>query len=298
MIRGHSGMSLIELVIAMAVGAVMLTAVSYLAASTMRFFAQADRDGNISDIHESVKVTLTSKTQCTNNFLNIALTSSDVNGVPLTKISNFDQNSNITAALVETAKDYRGVTVSKLLLRPVAAAGTNLLIANLEINLKTSNGANEFTRVVPLYARMQNGKIKECWSKKEQQSANPTEANVVCEEVSSGAKRVYDPVLKKCVTGKAKWVVGDLRGASCPPGWQMPKDGGAYTACKGQVDPMYWDDPIAQVPVTLQDGTVLASSRAAIKHLVDNGSCVCAWADDLPAKSLTNANCQILCVER
>lgn len=300
--KNTSGMSLVELVIAMGVGAVMLTAVSYLASSTMSFFAQVDRTSNVSDMQEVLRLTLTSKSQCTSNFANIPLSANNLDGIPISRISNYDESGNMHSALIESSKDYRGISVSKILLKPIAEVGTDLLIANVEVTMKAAagvkNGISEFSRVTPLFVRLQGGKIKECWSKKDHQGSSQIEANTVCEESSLGAKSVYDPVTKTCVLGKAKWSAGSLNAGSCPVGTHLPKDSSPYTACRGYVDPLYWDDPASQISIEMQDGSILQSSRAPLKQSIVNGSCVCSWADDIPPASLTNASCQILCVER
>jgi hypothetical protein len=300
MMKSHAGMSIIELITAMGIGAVMLAALGFLASNTLGMFDHADKAANVNDTTEALRATLYSKVQCSNNFKNTPLTMADAaNGIPFTKISSFDATNAVNSSLVETGKDYRGVKVDSILLRPVAQTDTALFVANIEVTFSKSSGIkagfSNFVRVVPVFVRTFSGKVVDCWSKKEQQGTL-VEASIVCQVASNGVKTSYDPVSKTCVPEKGEWYTGSLTSASCPAGHKLPAGAGAFSNCRGNPVGANWVDPTASVPVVMADGSVTYSTRAPIIQNLVNGVCTCAWADDLPASSLVGATCDIYCV--
>ena len=300
MIKNRSGMSLIELVVALGIGAVMLTVMGLLASSTISMFSHADKNSNVSDLYEAVRATLASKSQCTDNLKSTAISLTNTDGVSLPQIGSYDLNNNLASPIIETTKQYQGITVSKILLKPIAQVTSDLLVANVEVTFDKSSGiqtgVSEFIRIIPIFAHIQAGQITDCWSKK--QEGISTDASMICEESSNGATSTYDPVTKTCVPDNGTWYAGSLTSATCPAGTKLLKDAGPYSACKGNVDPNYWDDPMEQVSVQMQDGSVTLATRTPMIQDLQNGTCLCHWASDLPATSLTNATCQILCFKK
>jgi prepilin-type N-terminal cleavage/methylation domain-containing protein len=301
--RNQKGMTLIEIVVTLGVASIVLGVLGSFAVSTMGMFDHSAKVLMAGEAFEDIRATMTAKAQCTANLAGKSFSATDPAGLVLQQIGNFDAAGTVVSTSAVVDKDYRGLKVTGLALKPVAQVGTNLIIGNLEISFKKSSGLksgfSDIVRVLPLFVRLNAGKITECWSKVEKPGVLDVAAatGTICSASSGGSTNTYDPVTGTCKVGNSQWIKGSLTSASCPAGMTVAPNPGAYSTCKGDVDGQVFQDPVAQVPVQLQNGMNIPSSRPALLQDYKNGACVCTWAQDLPASSLVGATCDILCVK-
>jgi hypothetical protein len=295
--KKNAGMSLVELIVAMGLGAVVLTTLGILATSTFGMFDHVEKVSMIGDTFEELKATLRGKNQCTKNLKDVALVMTNQAGASVNKIQSYDQNlTTVISTVLEKNKEDHGLLVKDIRLRPMIQVDSSLMVAKLEITfhkIARGNGLADIVRTIPLYARTQSGKVIECWSR---QDSGMADASQICKIISNGALDVFDDQTKKCKSGNGQWYDGNATTASCPAGTYLPPGAGADAFCNVNLPPGF-EDSFPTVPVSFTDGSTFTVGRSPVRPIISGGKCICDWAADLPDSSFATAKCQILCIK-
>lgn len=295
--RNNSGMSLIQLIIALGVASVMIIMMAHLSTSTFGMFQHIEKASMASDTFEEVKASLMSQKQCTLNLKGVSLSMNSPTGGAIDRLRNFDKDGNPTGNIAVTGVENRGLIVRSLRLRPVAKVDATLTVANLRMTFQKAGvnktGPGEFQRDLPIYARTQNDLVTECWGRKDQGTA---EANQVCVTISGGALDTFDIESGKCVLGNGEWFDGTPTSASCPAGTLMSPFARAETNCEGRM-PEGFVDPFPPTNVTMTDGSTQKAMRPFVLRELNGSTCTCDWAQDLPAATIALGKCRILCIK-
>jgi len=291
--KNNAGMTLIETVIVLGVAMVIVLTFGILAKDAYQVNGQAGNLSSMGDTYEVLRATLTSSLQCTKNFSGVGLDVTQPLGSVVQKISSFDISGSENSIVLQLAQNDHGLTVTGISIKPLAAVDTSLIVANLEITFQPASASNSIIRKIPFFAHVQDNKIVDCWSRKDQ---GEIEANQVCEIISNGVLNVYDPEQKKCVLQNGQWYDGILTSASCPSGTFLPANASQYTNCQAYFGSAFVDS-FPRTTITMSDGTIHVSVRSPVRVTLSGGQCLCDWATDLSPASLVGSTCRILCVK-
>lgn len=288
------GFSLIELIASMGIISILGLGIGYFMVYTYGSFQNIEKVSSVGDTYQQVRAALSSNKQCTANFAGVALTAAQTSPTVITKPISLYKNNVAQSPVLTPGETANGLRTETISLFPTVQIDLSLILADLKIvfkKIQKTPGPQTIVRSIPLFARVQDGKITECWSRQEK---GFLEGNQICLSTSGGALDTYDPVTKKCILGSARWFDGSINKATCPAGTFLPARATLDVNCRAVIPPGF-EDPNPGVEVQLQNGTTTTEQRNFVIMSLTGGSCLCDWATDLGAY-LSQVKCSIQCV--
>ncbi|MBC7369959.1 MAG: hypothetical protein H7326_00235 [Bdellovibrionaceae bacterium] len=241
-----------------------------------------------------MRLVLKESRQCSLNLKDTPLVPNTA-GQSVQQLNTYNPADQPIGKILAVGDSLKGFKVQDIFLVPVAAIDSGLMITELQVVLKKNSnfGGESFRRVFPLYARVQNGKLTECWQRL---SKGSIEANSICQSVSDGALNMASTG-STCTLANGKWFSGSPYSASCPAGTIMPINANDQSNCGIEFLPGFVD-PYLSTDVMMSDGTNFPHGRAAYRLALDLGAktCRCALATDLTAEQVNLVRCKILCL--
>jgi type II secretory pathway pseudopilin PulG len=290
------GFTLTEAIVAIGIVSGLMAVFSSFSTSTFGLFNNMEKSQAVAIAFEDIRLVIKNNQFCTLNLKGTALTMSQPTGAQVTQIRSFDKDLQPISIVAQIAQTNKGLTLSDMRLIPVAFVDDSLMVSNLEMTFLKSSGGHEqsVTRLIPVYARVQNGQVTQCWQRLDQ---GTVEANQACLVMSGGALNTFDIVTGECKLANGRWFKGTSRSATCPRGTYLPKGANAGGNCAFETGPNFVETFTGSVR-TLTDGSSVPFSRPPVITQLDSGTatCHCEIATDLPAEQITSIECSILCM--
>jgi hypothetical protein len=305
----QTGLNLLELTITLAIASIMVLSFTSLSGFTFATMSSIDKSVAVASTMQDLRLTLSSSypvvpagstvpvNECTANLRNTPLGMNQPAGVPLTQtLGSHGTTGNLAQSIATVGDTQDGISISSIMLVPLAQVDTNMIVANLQFAFQKSNvmGSASAMRTIPIFAKVESGVVQTCWQRQESATIIGTP---ICAATSAVGANLYDPLQDLCIAPKMAWFTGTSASASCPSGDSLPAGTSSAVNC-GADAPSGWTDPSTPTPISMSDGSVVQATRNWViytQNLVTN-TCNCYYAADLPAGTASTMVCKIRCI--
>jgi hypothetical protein len=283
------GFTLIQLMVSIGLTSVIILILSQFAAESFNYVHGMKRSLDIEDTVAMVRRTLAKNNECTLNLGNKGLKlQGGPQGTLLTGLDQHQKNGTVVASLIKSGQVDRGVKLTRIQLRNVAAIAPDVNVANLVFSFDKGRGKIQSRQeIIPLVVKEKNGVITECWTR---EYTPRYVLDLICRQ-ANGIDEIF--IFEECKVIQGKWYPGTLYHAECPSG-SSPRPAPDVLDCRTEGYLPNSDDYIVRAPST--NGGTLQVSRppAVIRYNSATRSCTCAYAGDL---ATPDAKCAIRCFE-
>ncbi|PWU17589.1 MAG: hypothetical protein C5B49_08480 [Bdellovibrio sp.] len=296
--RHHSGFTLLEIVVATALAAVVLA----MSATAVNFFNvnvfNAEQSVRLNDLTRNLGQLLAQTPICTRNFSGVTLDLTSQQPTAVTSIGTLAADGSVLTVLqVQTPPPHpsqNGLFFSAVKLYPInsytpSTQTGSYVNADLEIDPYTQLGPTTFSLHavrIPLLFSMSGNTVIECVS----QNLIFSTLSRIC--ALNGQE--YDPASQACKTPNYKWYVGNVTTASCPAGQYVATFLNPPCSC---LAPGSFIDPMSTTRKMSNGQSTSGGPPPAIGSLNASGTaCTCSWGVDVSTSS-GNFTTQIACLQ-
>ncbi|WP_413560779.1 type II secretion system protein J [Bdellovibrio sp. HCB209] len=283
------GFTLIQIMVSIGLTSIIMLILSSFAADSFKYVNGMKRSLDMEDTVATVRRSLAKNNECTLNLGNkgIKLVSGE-QGTLIEGFSNHEKNGAEISSIIKSGDTDRGVKLSRIQLRKVAAIAPDVNVANLVFTFDKGSGkVASREKIIPLVVKEKGGVITECWTR---EFTPRYVLDLICRQ-ANGIDEIF--IFEECKAVQSKWYTGTLYLAQCPSG-TSPRPSPDILDCRAEGYLPNSMDYMVKAPST--SGGTLDVSRppAIIQYNTATRSCICAYAGDL---AIPNAKCAIRCYD-